>query len=126
MNAKRDGVGRGPGPLGVGRSVPVGVDDLGVGVGFEGGVEEVGEPVDVSCGGDVSVEHGEGGAVVAVGVAVGDECRGGDAEGPVGGLVDLDGVAELEGVVDGLGEVLSGVGGDLPEVHGVPVRGWVL
>ena len=95
---------------------------------FEGDVEQVGEPVDVSCGGDVPVEHGEGDAVAAVGVTVGDECRGGDAEGPVGGLVDLDGVAKFEGVVDGLGEVLPGVGGDLPEVHGVsaPVRGWVL
>ena len=160
----------GAGPLGVGRSAPVDVDDLGAGVGFgfeggiglafgrggvgvgavdepgeafvlvgvagddevaapfEGDVEQVGELVDVSFGGDVPVEHGEDDAVVAVGVAVGKVCGRGDGEGSVGGLLDLDGVAELEGVVDGLVEVLSGVGGDSPVVHGVsaPVRGWVL
>ena len=95
---------------------------------FEGDVEEVGELVDVSFGGDVPVEHGEDDAVVAVGVAVGKVCGRGDGEGSVGGLLDLDGVAELEGVVDGLVEVLSGVGGDSPVVRGVsaPVRGWVL
>ena len=164
----------GSGPLGVGRSAPVDVDDLGIGFGFgvgfgfeggvgfafgcggvgvgavdepgeafvlvgvagddevaapfEGDVEEVGELVDVSFGGDVPVEHGEDDAVVAVGVAVGKVCGRGDGEGPVGGLLDLDGVAELEGVGDGLVEVLSGAGGDSPVVHGIsaPVRGWVL
>lgn len=160
----------GSGPLGVGRSAPVDVDDLGAGVGFgfeggvgfafggggvgvgavdepgeafvlvgvagddevaapfEGDVEEVGELVDVSFGGDVPVEHGEDDAVVAVGVAVWKAGGRGDGEGSVGGLLDLDGVAELEGVGDGLVEVLSGVGGDSPVVHGVsaPVRGWVL
>lgn len=89
---------------------------------FEGDVEQVGEPVDVSCGGDVPVEHGEDDAVAAVGVTVGDECRGGDAEGPVGGLVDLDGVAKFEGVVDGLGEVLPGVGGDCQKYMGFLLR----
>ena len=43
--------------------VGVGGDDD-VALPFEGDVEEVGEPVDVSCGGDVPVEHGEGDAVV--------------------------------------------------------------
>ena len=95
---------------------------------LEGDVEEVGELVDVSFGGDVPVEHGEDDAVVAVGVAVGKAGGRGDGEGPVGGLLDLDGVAELEGVGDGLVEVLSGFGGDSLVVHGVsaPVRGWVL
>lgn len=95
---------------------------------FEGDVEQVGELVDVSFGGDVPVEHGEDDAVVAVGVAVGKVRGRGDGEGPVGGLLDLDGVAELEGVGDGLVEVLSGFRGDSPVVHEVPVlvRGWVL
>ena len=50
---------------------------------FEGDVEQVGEFVDVSFGGDVPVEHGEDDAVVAVGVAVGKVCGKGRYAGEV-------------------------------------------